>query len=210
MRFYNPCTMKIAVDGVAGVGKSTIARLLAERLGVLYVNTGAMYRAVAWGERHGLGLDDMRIRVQAESVWVNDRDVTDELYNAAIDQRASQLATQPRVRRKLIALQRQIAREHDVVMEGRDIGSVVLPDADLKLYLTASVEERARRRSLQRGVREADVREELLERDLRDGQGFGRTAAEDAVWLDTEGLDAAAVVDEVIGHLKKRKGVSTL
>lgn len=210
MRFYNPCTMKIAVDGVAGVGKSTIARLLAERLGVLYVNTGAMYRAVAWGERHGLGLDDMRIRVQAESVWVNDRDVTDELYNAAIDQRASQLATQPRVRRKLIALQRQIAREHDVVMEGRDIGSVVLPDADLKLYLTASVEERARRRSLQRGVREADVREELMERDLRDGQGFGRTAAEDAVWLDTEGLDAAAVVDEVIGHLKKRKGVSTL
>lgn len=210
MRFYNPCTMKIAVDGVAGVGKSTIARLLAERLGVLYVNTGAMYRAVAWGERHGLSLDDMRIRVQAESVWVNDRDVTDELYNAAIDQRASQLATQPRVRRKLIALQRQIAREHDVVMEGRDIGSVVLPDADLKLYLTASVEERARRRSLQRGVREADVREELLERDLRDGQGFGRTAAEDAVWLDTEGLDAAAVVDEVIGHLKKRKGVSTL
>src|SRR3990170_4929024 len=144
--------MKIAVDGVAGVGKSTIARLLAKRLGILYVNTGAMYRAVAWGQQRDLSLEDIHIQVQGESVWVNGCDVTDQLYNGALDQ--------------------------DVVMEGRDIGSVVLPDADLKLYLTASLAERARRRSRQRGEQEeAAVQEELSERDLRDGQGFGRTAA---------------------------------
>ena len=203
--------MKIAVDGVAGVGKSTIARLLAKRLGILYVNTRAMYRAVAWGQQRDLSLEDIHIQVQGESVWVNGCDVTDQLYNGAIDQLASQLATQPRVREKLIALQRQIARDQDVVMEGRDIGSVVLPDADLKLYLTASLAERARRRSRQRGEQEeAAVQEELSERDLRDGQGFGRTAAQDAVWLDTEGMDVHAVVEEAIRHLKKSKGVSTL
>lgn len=203
--------MQIAVDGPAGVGKSTVARLLAERLGALYVNTGAMYRALAWGVRQGLPLEEIRIELDPQGkVWVNGNEVGEELYTPELDRWASRLAARPEVRRRLIALQRELAAARDVVMEGRDIGTVVLPQADLKLYLVASLEERARRRARQRGEPLEWVRRALAERDARDAQGFERRPAPDAVTIDTERLSAEAVVEQALAYLKKREGAGKL
>ncbi len=203
--------MQIAVDGPAGVGKSTVAHRLAQRLGALYVNTGAMYRALAWGLHHGLGLDQIHIRVdERDRVRVNGRDVTDALYTDEVDRWASEHATEKAVRAKLIEQQRAVARGRNVVMEGRDIGTVVLPEADLKLYLTASIRERARRRARQRGGDADEIAGAMRARDARDAEGFGRQTAPDAVVIDTEGLDIEDVVQRALECLKKREGASKL
>lgn len=203
--------MQIALDGPAGVGKSTVAKALAKRLGWLYVNTGAMYRAMAWAANRNIDLDTVQIRLSGTRVYVNDRDVTDELYTDEVDRRTSQLATQARVRERLIELQRAIALGQNVVMEGRDIGTVVLPQADLKIYLTASLEERARRRAKQRGkATQQDILDMLKERDARDREGFGRHPAPDAVLLNTDGVDVDTVVERVLACLKKRESAGNL
>lgn len=195
--------MKIAVDGGAGVGKSTVARLLAQRLGILYVNTGAMYRAIAWALHEGLSLDEIDMDLEGEDVWVNGQNVTDSLYNELMDDLSSQYSSRPDVRQKLIALQQKLAQNKDVVMEGRDIGTVVLPDADLKLYLTASVEERARRRALQRNEDIEIIKQAIEERDERDREGFQRHMAEDAVVLNTDGLSIDEVVERALAALNQ-------
>ncbi len=203
--------MQIALDGPAGVGKSTVAKALAKRLGWLYVNTGAMYRAMAWADNQGIDLNEVQIRVSASRVYVNDQDVTEALYTDEVDRRTSELATQARVRDRLIELQRTIARGQNVVMEGRDIGTVVLPQADLKIYLTASLEERARRRAKQRGEDEQEsILEMLDERDARDREGFGRHPAADAVLLSTDDVGVDAVVERVLACLKKQEGAGNL
>ncbi len=205
----------IAIDGPAAGGKGTIALRLAERLGYVYVDTGAMYRAVAWEAlRRRISLEDeSALQALAESlditfrreeqdghvryrVWVDGEDVSEAIRRPEVDHASSVVAQYPGVRAALVEKQRALAREGWVVMEGRDISTVVLPHADVKLFITASLAERARRRYEQRrqaGVATtlAEVQAELAERDRRDSQ---RRAApmripEDAIVVDTTGLD---------------------
>jgi cytidylate kinase len=198
--------MRIAIDGPAGAGKTTLGRALAQALGCLFVNTGRMYRAVAWGLRRGLALSQMQIEVTPhERLLLNGRDITDELDTPEIDEKASQAATQPEVRAWLVALQREIAQKSPIVMEGRDIATVVMPEADVKIFLTASVEERARRRFVQRGGRESyeQILEKLRERDARDRAGFGRlqTTPETLV-IQTDGRTLEEVVQEALRRVQ--------
>jgi len=207
----------IAIDGPSGVGKSTAARAVAERLGYLYVDSGAMYRAVAlrvWEEGlnplNAPAVNALTAQLQVDlqptdgsvRVLLDSRDVTDALRRPEISQAASQCAMIPEVRRLLVAQQQRIGSGGGVVMEGRDIGSVVFPNAELKIFLDADAEERARRRHeqhLEQGIQSSleMTRKEVEERDRRDRE---RTVsplvqAPDAVYLDT----TAMTVDEVVG-----------
>lgn len=206
--------MQIAIDGPAGSGKTSLARALAERFGCRYLETGKMYRAVALGLERGLGLDEMQIALDEDGrLLLNGEDVSASLYTPAIDRRSSQAAMRRDVRELLVELQRQIARGRDVVMEGRDIGTVVLPDADVKLFLRASPHERARRRLQQRGGPSA-VNEDLLRRTLqeieeRDARDSSRSLsplipAEDATIIDTDRKPLVQVISEAIHLVKER------
>ena len=194
--------MQIAIDGPAGSGKTSVARALAKRFGCLLINTGAMYRAVALALSRGLKLSEMQIEIRPnERVFLNGEDVTEKLYTPKIDELASQVAARPEVREFLIAQQRALARDRDVVMEGRDIGSVVLPHADVKLYLDASAEERARRRCQERQNRESyeEVLAQMRARDARDSQGFGRLQiTPDTIIIRTDGRTLADVIAEAV------------
>lgn len=193
--------MQIAIDGPAGSGKTSVARALARRFGCLFVNTGAMYRAVALGLSRGLKLPHIQIEVRLdERIFLNGEDVTEKLYTPKMDELASHVAARPKVREFLIAQQRALAQNRDVVMEGRDIGSVVLPHADVKLYLDASVEERARRRCHERpGQSYEEVLAQMRERDTRDSQGFGRLqVTPDTVIIRTDGRTLEDVIAEAV------------
>ena len=193
--------MQIAIDGPAGSGKTSVARALAKRFGCLLVNTGAMYRAVALGLMRRLKLSDIQIEIRPnEHIFLNGEDVTEHLYTPEIDELASQVAARPEVREFLIAQQRALARDRDVVMEGRDIGSVVLPNADVKLYLDASVEERARRRCRERPNQPyEDVLAQMRARDARDGVGFGRLQiASDTIMIRSDGRTLDDVIAEAV------------
>ena len=182
--------MLVAIDGPAGAGKSTVARAVARALGFTYLDSGAMYRASALGgNRDPASLD---IHFDGDRVLLDGEDVSEAIRTPEISQEASRRATDPGVRSALAAKQRALISRGDWVAEGRDIGTVIAPDADLKVWLTASLEERARRRGVS-----AD---EILERDTRDA---GRdhspmVAAGDAVELDTTGLTLDEVVARVV------------
>ncbi len=189
--------MKIAIDGPAASGKTTLARRLAERLGFLFVPTGAMYRAAALAQQRNLPLEAAQLRVcPGGRIHMQEEDVTDQLGNPSLDALSSQLAVDPEVRASLVGLQRAIADAHDVVMEGRDIGTVVLPDADLKIYITADPRERARRRQRDQGGDLEEVLAAILKRDERDTNRAVSPLriAEDAHVLDTTHLNQ----DEVL------------
>lgn len=211
--------MIVAIDGPAGSGKSAVGRRVAEALGLAFVDSGLMYRAVGClAVEKGVPLDDaealtalaggMTVRIDGSSVLVNGRDYTDKVYAPELSEAASQVAQFPGVRLAMVAQQRALGRG-GVVMAGRDIGTVVFPDADFKFYLTASSEERARRRAVQiasRGERPDPerLRIEVEDRDRRDA---GRAVApmrpaEDAVVLETDGLELAEVVAEVLRHMR--------
>lgn len=195
----------VAIDGPAGSGKTTVGRRLAQALGFRFINTGAMYRAVAWGLARGLSLEEMEIDLQDERVLLNGEDITEALYTEEVDRRASVVARDPQIRRFLIERQRALAQGRDVVMEGRDIGRVVLPEAEVKLFLTASAEERARRRARERGGSPQEHLQELRERDERD-RGFGRLEpAPDAVIIDTEGLTVEEVVERALEAVRRAR-----
>ncbi|HEC63038.1 MAG TPA: (d)CMP kinase [Candidatus Acetothermia bacterium] len=200
--------MKIAIDGPAAAGKTTLARRLAEKLGYLFVPTGAMYRAAALAKRRGLPPDRVRIEVRAGGrVWLEGEDVTELLDDPALDELSSQVAVDSAVRRHLVALQREIAAGRQVVMEGRDIGTVVLPDAELKIFLWAEPEERARRRVAERGGDLQEHLEAIRRRDERDStrQDSPLRPAADAVLLDTTGRSPDEVLEKALKLVEERR-----
>jgi cytidylate kinase len=195
--------MVIAIDGPAGAGKSTVARAVAERLGFTYLDTGAMYRAVALA---AAGREDQAAAIAAgadirvgDRVLLDGRDVTDAIRTPDVSAGASRVAADPGVREALVRLQQEIVRDGDWVAEGRDIGSVVAPDAAVKVFLTASAQERARRRAAQTGGDPERVLREQEERDRRDASADRSVLepATDAVPVDTTGLTLEEVVAQI-------------
>lgn len=205
--------MVVAIDGPAGAGKSSVARALAEKVGFGYLDSGAMYRAVARslvdepgdaGER----ARDVKIEL-GDGVRLDGRDVSGEIRTPEVTEAASKIATDPRVRAALVVKQRELVQDGDWVAEGRDIGTVVAPEAELKIYLTASPEERARRRALDLGG--ADWRLVLRDQTLRDQQDEQREhsplrAAPDAIEIDSTDRSLEDVVTQIAGLVRERRG----
>ncbi|MCD8123221.1 MAG: (d)CMP kinase [Clostridiales bacterium] len=213
-------TFNIAIDGPAGAGKSTIAKLTAKRLGFVYVDTGAMYRAIALymlrggidpadGERVCAAVAGAQITIcheeGAQQVLLNGENVTGEIRTEEVGAAASKVSAYPPVRQHLTGLQRSLAAAADVIMDGRDIGTCILPDADAKIYLTADAGVRARRRVNELRERGIACDPEEIERDIirRDEQDMSRETAplrmaEDAVRIDSSTMTIAEVVDAII------------
>ena len=210
----------IAIDGPAGAGKSTVAKIVAEKLGYTYIDTGAMYRGVAWKtlKQSQTATDEDILRAVQEidvrlactengtRVTVDGTDVTQEIRTPEVTHIVSRVAALGPVREKMVELQRTMASDGAIVMDGRDIGTNVLPNADVKIFLTASVEERARRRYDEMKEKGYAVNFDELKREiaLRDKQDSEREIsplrqAEDAVLLDTTSLS----IDEVVAHVLK-------
>jgi cytidylate kinase len=193
--------MLIAIDGPAGAGKSTVARAVADALGFTYLDSGAMYRCVALAELRGAA-DPLAcpIELRGGQVTLDGEDVTDAIRAPEVSERASQVAARPEVRAHLVELQRSMIDSGNYVAEGRDIGTVVAPDAELKVFLTASAQERARRRAEQTGADPAQVLADQLERDERDStrQHSPLQAAADARQVDTTGRDVDEVTREIV------------
>ena len=189
--------MLIAIDGPAGAGKSTVARAVARALGWTYLDSGAMYRAVALAALRGAPVP-RRIEL-GERVVSDGEDVTAAIRSPEVTEKASEVAADPAVRERLVALQRELVAGGDWVAEGRDIGTVVAPDAEVKVFLTASPQERARRRAEQDGRPVDAVLAEQRARDERDEsrEHSPLRAAEDAVELDTTGRSIDDVVAEI-------------
>jgi pantoate ligase/cytidylate kinase len=213
----------IAIDGPAGAGKSTVTRQVADRLGLLYLDTGAMYRAITWlAMESGIDLDDApaiaellsqatldlipRPLPEKPTVTINGRDVTDAIRTPAVTERVSQVSAQPIVRRLLVERQKAYGQKGGVIAEGRDIGTNVFPDAELKVFLTASVQERAKRRWQEfqsqghAQITLAQLEREIAERDRLDSQ---RTVAPlqkalDAIEIDSDSLSIEAVIDKIV------------
>ena len=222
--------LTVAIDGPAGAGKSTVARLVATALGYAYIDTGAMYRAIAWKAlREGCALtnepaltrlaeDTVVEFLQAgegtQRVLVDGADVSESIRLPEVTQYSSPVSAVSGVRRALVAQQRRLGEGGGVVMEGRDIGTVVFPNAEVKVLLTASVEERARRRAgemVAKGI-DADVKvveAEIRERDSRDSsrQDSPLRAADDAVTVGTDGLTIGQVVERILTLCRERGGL---
>ena len=217
----------VAIDGPSGAGKSTLARRAAARLNFRYVDTGAIYRAVGYhmalmgvGPRDKDGItrliDDVNIRIEypddgIQHMILNGRDITGEIRTPEMSLYASGVSALPCVREYLLDMQRALARTHSVIMDGRDIGTVVLPDAEVKIFLTASAEVRAQRRCLeleQRGMPKPydEVLRELNERDYNDSHRAAAPlrAAEDAMVVDTSALDFDASREALLALIRER------
>ena len=213
----------IAIDGPAGAGKGTVARRLAARLGYRLLDTGSMYRALAWSvARAGLQPDDtpalrrhverVQIDLEGDRVVVDGRDVTDDIRTQEIANLTSRLSMLAIVRDKLTPLQRRLASTGGVVLEGRDTGTVVCPEAEVKFYLDASLEERARRRQAELRTRGIDLEPEAARREIaaRDAQDSSRALAPlrkapDAVEVDTTGLSVDQVVTALAEAIERRR-----
>lgn len=219
-------TVNIAIDGPAGAGKSTVAKTVAEKLNIKYLDTGAMYRGIAmFVMRAGVEptdtdgveklLPDADIRViyteKGQRILLKDEDVTDGLRTPALSKGASDVSAHPCVRIRLTEMQRRVAREYDVVMDGRDIGTNVLKDTPDKFYLTADTSVRAKRRYLeltQKGVKAdlAEVEREMIQRDYNDSHRafMPLRQAEDAMLIDTTSMTADEVTERIVAAVKAR------
>ncbi len=204
--------MKIAIDGPAASGKSTLAHRLAEALGFLFVPTGAMYRAAALARIRGLSLDAAQITVhRGGRIHLQGEDVTDRLSSPELDRMSSQVAVDPEVRSHLVSLQRAVAETTDVVMEGRDIGTVVLPDAEVKFYMWAEPQERALRRQQERGGALEEVLAAIMQRDERDSTRSASPLrpAGDAHVLDTTGMTPEQTLAAALRVVEERRAHET-
>ncbi|NGQ94596.1 (d)CMP kinase [Brevibacillus sp. SYP-B805] len=219
--------MNIAIDGPAGAGKSTVAKAVASRLRYVYIDTGAMYRALAWAVlQAGISVEDEeavaallqhnRIRLERsgneQRVFWNDTDVTGEIRTPEVSRYASIVASYGAVRSLMLILQRRMAEQGNVVMDGRDIGTHVLPDAEVKIFLTASIRERAKRRFAElmaqgHATTVEELEAEIAERDRRDSERevAPLRQAADAVLVDTTGRSVEDVVDHIL-QICKRTG----
>jgi len=217
----------IAIDGPSGAGKSTVARLLAERLGYIYIDTGAMYRAIGWkAKREGIdpadeqGLAGLCSRTEVTikqdnknpSFFVDGIDVSSEIRTPEMGMLASAVSKSPAVRGRLLTLQRELGESGGVVMDGRDIGTVVFPDADLKFYLDASAEERGRRRYLELRAKGMDVDRARITQEIeqRDRQDSGREIAplkqaDDALLIDSSSMSIDEVLNRMVSEITKVK-----
>lgn len=211
--------MKIAIDGPAGAGKSTISKGAAKRLGFVYIDTGAMYRAIGLAAvRRGIDtsdaegvkaiLDDVEVSIRHDKsgqlIFLNGEDVSTDIRLPEISVAASNVAIIPEVRLKLVELQRKLAADTDVIMDGRDIGTYVLPDAELKIFLTATVEERANRRCRELREKGVETDFEAVKKDMeyRDKNDSGREfaplkPAEDSVYMDNTDMTLEESIDKV-------------
>ena len=219
-------SFNVAIDGPAGAGKSTIAKAAAEQMGFIYVDTGAMYRAIGLyyldhdidiydEELCSKHLDDILVTLRyndgLQEVLLNGENVSDRIRTEGVGEAASVTSQYPEVREKLLDLQRKMAREYDVIMDGRDIGTTILPDAKLKVFLTASVEVRAKRRMEELNEKGIDARletviREIAERDYRDmnREVSPLKKAEDAVVVDTSDMTIEEVEEKIVSLIKER------
>ena len=214
----------VAIDGPAGAGKSTIAKLVAKKKGYIYVDTGAMYRGLAIHflkkkadpeDRQAVAeaCRDAEVTIGYEDgvqqIYLNGENVTGMLRTEEVGNMASKTSAIPEVREKLLELQRSLAREKDVIMDGRDIGTNILPNADVKIYLTASVETRARRRYDELKEKGTDCSLDEIARDIRERDERDMTRenaplkkAEDAILVDSSDMTIQQVVDEICGYCR--------
>lgn len=207
--------MKIAIDGPAGSGKSTIAKDIAKRLNIIYVDTGAMYRAITLklldkkeNEYEDI-LKETKIEFKDGNIFLDDVDVSNKIRTNEISKKTSELSKNPMIRKYLVALQQDMVKKESVVMEGRDIASVVIPDADYKFFLTATPEERAKRRFLQLKEKDNSLTYEEVLKDLkiRDKNDTSRevsplTKAEDAIVIDSTDLDYEETISKILSYIK--------
>jgi cytidylate kinase len=212
----------VAIDGPSGAGKSTIAKRLAARLGFIYIDTGAMYRAVAlWAARQGVDLSDMhraeqlalaaRIELAPGRIVLNGEDITEAIRTPEMSNDASKISAISGVRRAMVAKQREIGEQTSVVMEGRDIGTVVFPQADVKVFLDANPAERVRRRHAElaakgQAISEEQLAGEMRERDLRDSTRADAplSQAPDAVYFDSSGMGIDEVEEAILKIVRAR------
>ena len=216
--------ISVAIDGPAGAGKSSISKIVAKKLGYLYIDTGAMYRGITWALLNaGISIDDvdaveaalskiqleLRVEETGLSVWVNGRDISQDIRTQYVTSHVSQVAAQKAVRTKLVEMQRHMASEGGVILDGRDIGSVVLPNAELKVYLTASVETRGHRRWLElkdsENISLEEVCRTVAERDAMDmnRKESPLVCVDDAVVVETDHLSIEETVQTLIDLIRK-------
>ena len=222
----------IAIDGPAAVGKSTMGKLISRELGFLYIDTGAIYRAITWKVlKNNINKNDENIIsdlvsktcivIERENnnslkdyyhIFVDGEDVTEEIRNPKIDRNVSQIARLPKIRKQLIYLQRKLAEKGNIVMEGRDIGSVILPKADIKLYFTASEEERIRRRYKELrdkgyNVGYEEVKKQIVQRDEIDSKRkyAPLIKAKDAILIDSTGKSIEEVKNDILKIIKSKE-----